>query len=133
MRKKCNMDKVLKWSEAGFIAIAAIFAPISSLLITTAAMILIDLITGIMAAKKRGEPVTSAGLRRTITKLFVYEAALMLAFIVEHYMSDVIPFVKTASAMVALVEIKSVYENLNDISGMDLLKTLIDKLGSSNQ
>lgn len=125
--------KYLAFAEAAIISVVAIFAPIQSLLITTGVLILVDLITGIWSSIKRGEPITSAGLRRTLTKLFVYEAALMVAFLVEHYMSDILPFVKMSSAMVSIVELKSVYENLNNISGADLLKSLIDKLGSSNQ
>lgn len=112
---------------------AAIFAPIQSLLMTTGIMIFIDFITGVLAAKKRGEPITSAGFRRSLTKIFVYEAALMLAFLAETYMSDILPFVKMAAAMISIVELKSIYENLNGISGEDLLKGLIDKLGSANQ
>lgn len=124
---------MLKWIEAVVLMLVAIFAPIQSLLITTGVMIFVDLVTGVWAAKKRGEIITSAGLRRTITKMLVYEATIMLAFLAEHYMSDILPFVKMASAMVSVVELKSIYENLNSISGLDLLKSLIDKLGSSNQ
>lgn len=123
----------MKYIEALLISLVAIFAPIQHLLLTTGAMIFIDLFSGIMAARKRNEPITSAGLRRTLTKLFVYEAALMLAFLTEHYMSDILPFVKMASALISVVELKSIYENLNEISGSDLLKSLIDKLGSDNK
>ncbi len=123
---------IIKWIEGFVIAILAIFAPIQSLLLTTGVMIFADLVTGIMAAKKQGQPITSAGLRRTLTKLFIYEVTLMLAFLTEHYMSDFLPFVKMASAMISVVELKSIYENLNVVSGNDLLKSLISKLGSEN-
>lgn len=123
----------IKWIEALALSTCALFMPISKLLGTTLAMIIIDLITGIMAAKKQGVPVTSAGLRRTLSKLFVYELALMLAFLVQTYLSDSLPFISMASSMIALVELTSVYENLNIIGGNNLLKSLIDKLGSSNQ
>jgi len=125
--------KILKWIEVVLLSAAAIFAPIKGLLLTTGIMIFADLITGIIAASKRKEPITSSGLRRTLTKLAVYEAAIMLAFLAEHYMSDVLPFVKMCAAMVAIVELKSIYENLNSASGMNLLKQLIDKLGSDNK
>lgn len=124
---------ISKWIKAGLISLVALFAPIHSLLITTGVMILVDLITGIMAARKRAEPITSSGFRRTLVKLFVYELALMLAFLAEHYMSDILPFVKMASGMISLVELTSIYENLNDISGMNLLKGLINKLGSESK
>ena len=126
------MIRVIKFIEASILAGVAVFAPIQSLLTTSAVLILVDLITGIIAAMKQKEPITSAGLRRTVTKIFVYETAVMMAFLVEHYMSDALPFVKMASTMIAIVELKSVYENLNTIGNNQLLKSLIDNLGSSN-
>lgn len=128
------MDKILKLIEAGVLATVAIFAPIQALLLTTGVMVVVDLLSGIIAAVKRKEPITSAGLRRTISKIFVYESAIMLAYLAEHYMSDILPFVKMASAMISVVELKSIYENLSAISGGNpALKVLIDKLGSTNQ
>lgn len=122
----------MKWINASIISIFAIFAPIKATLTTTAVLILVDLIAGLLAAKKRGEKLTSAGLRRTISKVFVYELALCLGFITETYLSDVLPFVKLISAVISLVELKSIYENLNEISGQDLLGAVISKIGSEN-
>lgn len=127
------LNGVIKWVKPLIISSIAIFAPIKSLLLTSGLMIIVDLITGIIAARKRNEPITSSGLRRTLTKFFVYEIALMLAFLAEHYMSDILPFIKMCSGMITIVELTSVYENLNDISGSNLLKSLIDKLGSENK
>jgi hypothetical protein len=130
---KGDMEHVLKYLKPFFISIVAIFAPIQSLLFTTGVMVFADLVSGILAAQKRGEPISSAGLRRSVSKILVYEAALMLAFLAEKYMSDILPFVKMASALITLVELKSVYENLSAISGNPALKVLVDKLGSANQ
>ncbi len=128
------LTKTKDLMEAGMISLIAIFSPIQSALITVVVLIAIDMLTGILAARKKGEPVTSAGLRRTISKIFIYEVAVMIAFITEKYLApDLLPIVKMASTMVAVVELKSVYENLNVLSGNELLRTLIDKIGSSNQ
>lgn len=123
---------MMKWINASILSIFAIFAPIKATLLTTAVLIGVDLITGVLAARKRGEKITSAGLRRTLSKVLTYEAALCLGFITETYLSDVLPFVKLVSAVISLVELKSVYENLNTISGQDLLSTVISKIGSEN-
>lgn len=125
--------KLLKWIESWGIITVAIFAPIKGMLYTTLVLIAFDLITGILAAIKRKEPITSSNLRRTLSKLVIYESALMLAFGVEHYLSDIIPFIKTVAGMIALVELKSIYENLGEIGGDPLLKTLAAKIGSENQ
>ena len=126
------MSKPEKLIEPLMLSITAVFAPIKGLLITTAVMIAVDLITGIMAALKRQEKITSSGLRRTISKIFVYEVAIMMAYLAEHYISDILPFVKLVSAVVALVELKSILENLNTVNGDNSLKILVDKLGSTN-
>ena len=123
---------MFKHLEALGLAIVAIFAPIKAMLIGTGALIFADLVLGIWAAIKRKEPITSSGFRRTITKIFVYEIAIMLGYISEHYVSDMVPIVKLIGSVVALVEVKSILENLDDISGKPLLKTVIDKLNSTN-
>jgi len=128
------LPRIKELLEAGMISLFAIFAPIQSQLVTTVVLIAVDLVTGIMAARKRGEPISSSALRRTISKIFVYETAVMISYVTEHYMvPDLLPLVKMASTMIAVVELRSIYENLNSISGEQLLKTLIDKVGSSNQ
>lgn len=124
--------KLLKWLESGLLSIAAIFMPIKGLLIATGVLIFADLITGILAARKKNIPISSAGLRRTLSKILVYETALCLAFIAEHYISDIMPFIKMCSAMISVVELKSIYENMNTASGQELLKAVIDKIGSDN-
>lgn len=114
-------------------ALAAVFAPAKALILTSATLLAVDLLTGVWAAKKRGEPITSQGLRRTLTKLAVYESALLLAFIAEQYLIiDILPVSKIVSSFIAITELKSSYENINEIGGGDLLKSLITKLNGPN-
>lgn len=109
------------------ISILAIFAPIRAAIITVGVLVFIDLITGIWAAKKRKEPITSKGLRRTISKLVVFEAAILLAFLTEKYLtSELVPMCKIATAFIGLIEYTSVLENLNEINGKPIFKKLID-------
>lgn len=111
----------------------AVFAPVKAILIVTGVLIIADLISGIMAAKKRGESISSAGLRRTITKIFVYNMAVVTGFLVEKYMiTDIFPVSKLIAGIISVVELKSILENLNTINGTDIFKSIIEKLGSSN-
>jgi hypothetical protein len=111
------------------IACLLILSPLRPNLIAAALLVLVDLACGLLAAKKRGEPLSSAGLRRTIAKLLVYEGVVILGFIVETFMlGDLFPLVKILSGMIGLTELKSVLENLEDITGLPLIKLLIDKL-----
>lgn len=116
-----------------YTAIAVIFAPVQSIMLSALALIAADLITGVMAARKRGEKIKSSGLRRTIVKILVYEIAIGLGFIAQHYlMMDVIPIANIIGSYVGLTELVSVYENIDKMSGGQLLKSIIDRLKSAN-
>ena len=123
------MKQISPW----LISMGAIFAPVKALIIVAGVLIFADLITGILAAKKKGEKINSAGLRRTATKLFVYESAIMLGYLVEHIMiADFFPVSKIAAGLISVVEFKSILENLDTINGSPIFGSLIKKLGSVN-
>src|ERR1017187_6759867 len=109
------------------LSILVVFAPIHAALLTAFILVMCDLVLGVMAAKKRGEHITSAGFRRTIGKLVVYEVAIALGFLCETYMTGpLVPVSKIIAGFVGITEIKSLMENLNEISGGDILKGLVD-------
>jgi hypothetical protein len=111
----------------------AVFAPIKALFLVTGILILSDLVTGILAARKRGQKISSAAMRRTITKVFVYQCAIGIGFLIETYMLDgFVPVSKIAAGLISLVEGRSIYENLDVINGSSVFKSLIKKLGSTN-
>jgi phage-related holin len=115
------------------LSILAVLAPIKAVMISAAVLVVADLILGIVAAIKRGEKITSAGFRRTISKLFVYEMAVVLGFICEKYLiSGTVPLSKIMSAYIGLTEMKSIVENLDSINGKPIFKDIISKLGSQN-
>lgn len=129
---KCKGINV-KFLEGLLVSIVAIFAPIKMMIITTGILIAADLITGMLAARKRGEKITSAGIRRTTSKSAVYLAAICLGFMVEVFMIDhLVPISKIVSGLIGITEIKSVFENLDVISGNPILKQILAKLGSDN-
>lgn len=126
-------NKMKDWlAHLGLAALAAL-APIKPILITTGVLIVTDLLFGVWAAKKRGEEITSAGLRRTVTKFLVYQLCVISGFLVEKYMlGDILPVVKLISGVIGIVEIKSILESTKDISGVDIFSEVIKKLGSDN-
>lgn len=123
-----------QWIINLVLASLALLAPAKSMLLTCLVLILADLVTGLLAAWKTKEPITSAGIRRTVVKLFVYELAIILAYITQKYLLlDSIPASNIVAGAIGLAEMVSCMENLNRISGTDLLKSLISKLGSENR
>lgn len=115
------------------IAILAVFAPAQPVLITVGFLILSDSITGIWAAKVRGEPITSAKLRNSISKSIIYMIAVLSAFAIETtILSGIIPIMKIVAGMIAMTELISILENGNTIVGGNIFRALIAKLGSEN-
>lgn len=118
---------------AVIVAILSVFAPAQELLIATGVLVIADMVTGILAARKLGQPITSAGLRRTVSKMLVYQLAVGSAFLVQHYMAgDAVPISNIVSSAIGLTELKSIIENVDKIRGSSILKDLLSRLGSQN-
>lgn len=123
----------MKMLEALGISVLALLAPIKTMAIAAVCLTALDLPLGIIAAKKRKEIITSSGLKRTAIKIFVYEMALVLGFIVQKYLiSDSIPLINLVSTLVGVVELKSALENLEEIYGSPFLSKIIDLLSQKS-
>ena len=115
------------------VSILAVFAPIKMAVLTVLILVLADLITGVLAAIKAKDLVTSAGFRRTAVKLFLYEAAILLGFLAETFLiGAAVPVCKMVCAFIGLTEMKSIMENFNAIGGGSLFAGLLEKLNSAN-
>jgi len=124
---------MIHWLKAAAVAVIAILAPIHSVMLTTGILIFADLLLGVIAAYKRKETITSAALRRTVTKILVYQTAIVTGFLCEKFLlSGSIPVVKLAAGAIGLVEVKSIMENLNEINGSPIFNSLLSALGSKN-
>jgi hypothetical protein len=114
------------------LAAIAVLSPIKTVIIATGVVIILDLISGVVRAVKAKEAIQSSVMRRTVTKFLVYQLAIISGFIIETYLLSGIPITKLVSSVIGLVEIKSILENLNDIYGQNIFKSILDKLGSDN-
>ena len=111
----------------------AILAPIQPMLIACGFLIVVDTITGVVAAHKRKESISSAQMRRAVTKLFIYQLAIISGFVLEKYlMGGILPVSKIVAGVIGMVEFKSILENASTIAGENILKLVMDKLGSKN-
>lgn len=120
--------------EVTILALLAVFAPIKAILITTLVLVIADLITGIVAAYKRKEPITSTGLKQSVLKGLVYEAAICLGYVAEHFLiGDLLPVTKIIGALIGMTELLSCVENLNSINGSPVFGILIGKLNQALQ
>lgn len=111
------------------LALIAIFAPTKQVLLSTLALILADLLFGLLAARQQGQPITSNGLKRTVIKFFVYNSAILLSFLVGEYLVPLdLPVMKMVTGLIGMTELKSVLENLDIIHGGNFFKALVTKL-----
>jgi hypothetical protein len=123
----------MRYIEALAISLLAVLAPIQAVMITVGTLIMFDLITGVAAALKRGEKVSSAALRRTISKMFIYNICVVSGFIFEKYlMGDFIPVTKIIASTIGAVDLKSIVENADVLNGSPIFVSLIKALGSQN-
>ena len=119
----------MKHLEAIAVVLIAIFAPIKAALIVALSLIVVDLITGVLAARKRGEPITSSGIKRTVGKVLLYELAIALAFLCQQYLTgDIFPASKLVTALVGMTELKSILENLDCLLGTSMFQTILSKI-----
>lgn len=122
-----------EWLAKTLLAVAAILAPIQAVMVTVGVLIIVDSITGIWAAHKRGEKISSAAMRRTISKIVIYQTAVITGFLLETYLIDhLLPVTKIVAGIIGMVEFKSILENSNTIVGGDIFKMILVKLGSEN-
>lgn len=113
------------WIKAVFASLLAVFAPIYPLIFATGFLIICDLITGLMAAKQQKEKITSAGLRRTVSKVLIYQAVILSAFLVEFFMLDgSLPVSKVAASIIGITELTSIVENAEIVYGEPIFSKL---------
>lgn len=121
------------WKAGLFILLGALFnfiAPIADFLILLTFLIVADFITGVWAASKRKEAITSKGFRSTFLKVATYAICIFLLHYIKIIMFKTLDFdiayVVTLAAI--MVEIKSLSENIFVITGLDIWKIIKDKI-----
>jgi len=119
-----------KYGQAIVASLIGFFTPIFSLLMATGTLLLADMITGMYAAKKRGEQIESKKLGRSITKCIFYYLAIILGHVMEVVFINDLPIAKITAGIIATVEFKSNMENIAAITGIDFWKALRDKVDS---
>lgn len=107
-------------------AIIAFFLPIHNILVGIGTLIVADMITGIFAAKKRGEKIHSKKMGATVTKTILYFLGIILAQIMQNLFLDTgtESIVKATAGIFAVIEFKSNLENISTATNIDLIGKL---------
>lgn len=122
--------------------ISTFFMPISGILFLIAFAILVDTITGIWKSRKLKIPITSRGLSAIVSKLFLYEVAVILTYMIDKFiLNDIIlvffsiPLMLTKILALVLVSIEviSTSENYEAVRGINIWSSLKNLLKRSRE
>jgi len=94
--------------------------PIQHFLIFTIFVVFADTVTGIIAAKKRNEAITSKGLYRTSQKVVVYFVGIMIFHGASVTFGLPSQIVYSVSFLIAFTELYSISENIKSITGVNI-------------
>jgi phage-related holin len=122
-------DKYLVYLTTGLIAY---LTPILTSLLLVGGLVMFDWITGIIKSHKLGTLSSRAMVKKFYTASS-YLVAIAAVRLCEVYFGDQIPLVKPVIAMIALSELQSMRENIEAITGIDLLKNLFGFLQRKSQ
>jgi len=106
--------------------VASFFIPIQGFLLFTVAVVFADTITGIKAARKEGQRISSKGLYRTTEKIVVYFVAILIFEGAKNTFNIPFPITYMVAMMISGTELFSVAENIKRITGVEL-GTLISR------
>jgi uncharacterized membrane protein len=104
--------------------IFSFFIPIKGFLLFTVAVVFADMATGIQAARKEGQKISSRGLYRTSEKIAVYFCGIMIFELAKNTFNLPIPITYMVAFIIATTELFSISENIKRITGVNL-KTVI--------
>ena len=129
--KKVTIDKIL-------ITLSAFLMPIKPLMILVGLMIFLDTIFGVWKCKKQGTKVTSKGLSAIVSKMVLYQVAVILVFALEKFMFGdfillftAIPLflTKVVATLLVGIEVTSISENIEEATGVNIWKKIKIMLG----
>ena len=136
------ISSIQKYIIQLFAVVSAFFLPISGILFLIGFAIAVDTITGIWKAKKLKIKITSRGLSAIVSKLFLYEVAVILTYLIDYYiLNDIIlqffsvPLMLTKILSLVLVSIEaiSISENYKAVKQIDIWSALKNLLQRSKE
>jgi len=113
--------------------VGAFFLPISGILFLIGFAILVDTLTGLWKSKKLKIAITSRKLSAIISKLFLYELAVIGFYLIDFWiLNDIIlkffsvplMLTKILSLVLVSIEVMSINENYKAVKGIDIWQAM---------
>lgn len=122
--------------------VGAFFLPISGILFLIGFAIIVDTLTGIWKAKKLKIAITSRKLSAIISKLMLYEVAVIGFYLIDYWiLNDIIikffsvplMLTKILSLVLVSIEVISISENYKAVKGIDIWSAFKNLLRRSKE
>jgi hypothetical protein len=123
------LSSIQKSSLQLLAVVSSFFLPITGILFLIGFAIVVDTLTGIWKAKKLGLPITSRRLSAIISKLMLYEVAVIGFYLIDKFiLNDIIlqffsvplMLTKILSLILVSIEVMSINENYKAVKGIDI-------------
>jgi phage-related holin len=112
--------------------VSGLFAPAWPPFAAVCVLVVIDMRTGRQAARHRGEDINSKGMRRSVGKIASYFYLMLAAFIMDKIFLSGLPIgepvLYMASILCAAVEFKSISENVQTVTGVNLWSKVKERI-----
>ena len=113
--------------------LVAFFAPLSFAMWFTVALVIVDIVTGVMKAGKEDVSKVSSkvGFNKTFPKLIVYFLIIILGGVLDlgaEYFKQPQVFVKLVLIGITWIEVRSVDENFKTMFGFSFIEKLLEAL-----
>jgi hypothetical protein len=119
------------------ILVWVLVAPIHVAIGSVMALPMVDLFLALFVQYRQIKPqgifgllrmIESSGLKRTVAKVLVYEAATILAFVTEMLTGPTVPAIQMVTGLIGVTELKSCLEHLDELGGNKFFSSLFNKL-----
>ena len=136
------ISSIQKYIIQLFAVVGSFFLPISGILFLIGFAILLDTLTGIWKSKKLGVPITSRKLSAIVSKLFLYEVAVIGFYLIDYYILNAIiltffsvplMLTKILSLVLCSIECISINENIKAVNGLDIWSSFKNLLQRSKE
>ena len=107
--------------------------PIYPMILMIGFMVICDSVTGILASRKKGIKFVSGKLRDTADKFISYGIGVLIAYLIQILLIPNFPALKSVTALICYIELKSINENIEIVTGLNLFKGVLTVLNIKNK
>jgi len=117
------------WMIHLWIGVVAFLSPLIPLALLVSTLIGVDFVFGIYRAYKNGDEISSRKMGHSISKIFLYNMAVLSVFMLEKIIIGTnLEFTKICVGVIAMVELKSIDESFKLLYGFSIYESIIKNL-----